>query len=126
MFWFSCLIINFFFFYIGLKCHFNYFVQYIYIYILHIYIYISKYMIQLVIEGRDQKTNMYIYIYIYPIYPIYIYIPNIIYPYIYIIYNIYPNYVLFEMREIGDCLYVIVLTSSYHSSYPSLYVNLVS
>ena len=33
MFWFSCLIINCSFFYIGLKCHFNYFVLYIYIYI---------------------------------------------------------------------------------------------
>ena len=32
-FWFSCLIINCFFFYIGLKCNFNYFVLHIYIYI---------------------------------------------------------------------------------------------
>ena len=35
----SCLIINCFFFYIGLKCHFNYFVLYGY---RHIYIYIYE------------------------------------------------------------------------------------
>ena len=40
--------------------------------------------------------------------------------------RIYPNYVLYVMYEIGDCLYVIVLTLSYHSSYSSLYVNFVS
>ena len=39
---------------------------------------------------------------------------------------IYPNYVLYGMYEIGDRLYIIVLTLFYHSSYPSLYVNLVS
>ena len=36
----SCLIINCFFFYIGLKCHFNYFVLYGY---RHIYIYMKVY-----------------------------------------------------------------------------------
>ena len=40
--------------------------------------------------------------------------------------RIYPNYVLHGMYEISDCLYVIVLTLFYHSSYPSLYVNFVS
>ena len=40
--------------------------------------------------------------------------------------QIYPNYVLYRMYEIGDCLYVIVLALFYHSSYPSLYVNFVS
>ena len=45
---FDCLII----FYIGLKCHFNYFVLYIYMYIyIYIYIYIYVYL--------------YVYIYIY-------------------------------------------------------------
>ena len=39
--------------------------------------------------------------------------------------RIYPNYVHYGMFEIGDCLYVIVLTLFYHSSYPSLYVNFV-
>ena len=39
--------------------------------------------------------------------------------------RIYPNYVLYGKYEIGDCLYVIVLALFYHSSYPSLYVNLV-
>ena len=39
--------------------------------------------------------------------------------------RIYPNYVLYGKYEIGDCLYVIVLTLFYHSSYPSLYVNFV-
>ena len=39
---------------------------------------------------------------------------------------IYPNYVLYGMYKIGDCLYVIVLTLFYHSSCPSLYVNFVS
>ena len=29
---------------------------------------------------------------------------------------IYPNYVLYGMYEIGDCLYVIVLALFYHSS----------
>ena len=38
--------------------------------------------------------------------------------------RIYPNYVLYGMYEIGDCLYVIVLTLFYHSSCPSLYVIL--
>ena len=37
--------------------------------------------------------------------------------------RIYPNYVLYGKYEIGDCLYVIVLALSYHSSCPSLYVN---
>ena len=36
--------------------------------------------------------------------------------------QIYPNYVLNGMYEIGDCLYVIVLTLFYHSS---IYVNFV-
>ena len=40
--------------------------------------------------------------------------------------RIYPNYVLYGKYEIGDCLYVIVLTLFYHSSYTSLYVNFVS
>ena len=40
--------------------------------------------------------------------------------------QIYPNYVLYGMYEICDCIYVIVLTLFYHSSYPSFYVNLVS
>ena len=40
--------------------------------------------------------------------------------------RIYPNYVLYGMYEIGDCLYLIVLTLSYHSSHPSDYVNFVS
>ena len=40
--------------------------------------------------------------------------------------QIYQNYVLYGMYEIVDCLYVIVLTLFYHSSYPSLYVNFVS
>ena len=38
--------------------------------------------------------------------------------------RIYPNYVLYGMYEIGDCLHVIVLTLFDHSSYPSLYVSL--
>ena len=38
----------------------------------------------------------------------------------------YPNYALHGLYEIGDCLYVVVFTSSYHSSSPSLYVNFVS
>ena len=42
------------------------------------------------------------------------------------LYPIYPNYVLYGMYEIGDCLYVIVLALFYHSSYPSLQVNYVS
>ena len=40
--------------------------------------------------------------------------------------QIYPNYVLYGMYEIGDCLYVIVLTLFYHSLYPSLYVIFLS
>ena len=40
--------------------------------------------------------------------------------------QIYPNYVLYGMYEIGDCLYVIVLMLLYHSSYPSFYANFVS
>ena len=40
--------------------------------------------------------------------------------------RIYPKYVLYGMYEIGECLYVIVLTLFYHSSCPSLYVNFVS
>ena len=40
--------------------------------------------------------------------------------------RIYPNYVLYGIHQIGDCLYVIVLELFYHSSYPSLYVNSVS
>ena len=39
---------------------------------------------------------------------------------------IYPNYVLYGMYEIGYCLYVIILTLFYHSSYPSFCVNFVS
>ena len=37
--------------------------------------------------------------------------------------RIYPNNVLYGMYEIGDCLYFIVLTLFYHTSYPSFYVN---
>ena len=37
--------------------------------------------------------------------------------------QIYSNYVPYGMNEIGDCLYVVILTLLYHSSYPSLYVN---
>ena len=33
--------------------------------------------------------------------------------------RIYPNYVLYGMYEIGDCLYLIVLTLFYHSLCPS-------
>ena len=32
--------------------------------------------------------------------------------------QIYPNYVLYGMYEIGDCLYLIVLVLFCHSSYP--------
>ena len=39
--------------------------------------------------------------------------------------RIYPNYVLYGMHEIGDCLYVVVLALFYNSSYHSLYVNFV-
>ena len=39
--------------------------------------------------------------------------------------RIYQNYVLYGTCEIGDCIYVIVLALSYHSSYPPLYVNFV-
>ena len=39
--------------------------------------------------------------------------------------RIYPSYVLYGKYEIGDCLYVIVFTLFYYSSYPSLYVNFV-
>ena len=37
--------------------------------------------------------------------------------------RIYPNYVLYGMYEFGDCLYVIVFTLFYQSSYTSLYFN---
>ena len=37
--------------------------------------------------------------------------------------RIYPNYVLYGMYKIGDCLYLIVLTWFYHTSCPSFYVN---
>ena len=40
--------------------------------------------------------------------------------------RLYPNYVLCGTHEIGDCLYVVVLTLFCHSSCPSLYVNFVS
>ena len=40
--------------------------------------------------------------------------------------RIYINYVLYGMYEIGDSLYLIILTLFYHSSYPSFYVNSVS
>ena len=40
--------------------------------------------------------------------------------------QIYPNYVLYGMYEIGDCLYVIVFALFYHSSYPLFYVKFVS
>ena len=43
-----------------------------------------------------------------------------------ILLQICANYVLYEMYETGDCLYVIVLTLFYHSSDPSFYVNFVS
>ena len=39
--------------------------------------------------------------------------------------RIYPINALHGMYEIDDCLYVIVLTLFYHSSYPSLYVIFV-
>ena len=39
--------------------------------------------------------------------------------------RIYPSYVLYGMYENGDCLYLIILTLFYHSSYPSFYVNFV-
>ena len=40
--------------------------------------------------------------------------------------RIYPNYVLYGMYNIGDCLYDFVLTLFYHSSYNSFYVNFLS
>ena len=38
--------------------------------------------------------------------------------------RIYTNHVLYGMYEIGDCLYVIVLTLFYHSL--TLYVNVIN
>ena len=40
--------------------------------------------------------------------------------------QIYPNHVLHGMYEICKCLYLIILTLLYHSSYPASYVNFVS
>ena len=40
--------------------------------------------------------------------------------------RLFPNYVPYGMHEISDCLYFIVLTLFYHSSYYSFYVNFVS
>ena len=40
--------------------------------------------------------------------------------------RMYTKYVPYGMYEIGDCLYVIVLTLFYHSSYPSFYANSAS
>ena len=50
---FGCLII----FYIGLKCHFNYFVLYIYIYIYIIYIYIFVSLYLYICKYRDCTTS---------------------------------------------------------------------
>ena len=59
-FWFSCLIINCFFFYIGLKCHFNYFVLHIYTYIC-IYVYVVDVVALMKTAGVVENSGHCIY-----------------------------------------------------------------